>query len=80
MGVNPAASGGHRLAIDDLIALAEQTAPLRMPHDHVLGAGLLDHGGRDFAGERSLALPVEVLRRHADVRVPRGLGDGVHAR
>ena len=35
--------------------------------------------GADLAGERALPLPVQVLRRDADVRVPRRLGDGVHA-
>ena len=33
--------------------------------------------GADLAGERALALPVEVLRRDADVRVARRLGDRV---
>ena len=36
--------------------------------------------GRHFAGERAFALPVEVLRRDADVRVARRFGDRVQRR
>ena len=46
-----------------------------MSHDRVLRACLLDHDGRDFTGERAFALPIQILRRHADLGVSRGLGD-----
>src|SRR5207245_5599921 len=39
------------LAIDGLVGLSEQTAPLRVPDDHVFGARLLQHCGADLAGE-----------------------------
>ena len=80
IGVSPAAIAAIDLAIDDRVGLAEQTAPLGVADDHVLGAGFLDHRRRDLAGERALALPVEILRGDADVRVARGFGHGVDRR
>ena len=43
----------------------------------VLGARFLDHRRRHFAGERAFALPVQVLRRDADVAVARRFGHRV---
>ena len=53
----------HEPAVDQLVGLAEEPPPLRVPDDHVLGARLAHHLGADLAGERALTLPVQVLRR-----------------
>src|SRR6185436_18979447 len=66
-----------RLAVDDRIRFAEQPPPLRVADNRVLGPGFLGHQRRDFTGERALALPVEILRGDADVRVARRFGNGV---
>ena len=77
IGVSVAPSAATSLPVDGLVGLAEQPPPLRVADDHVLGASLLQHPGADLAGERPFALPVQVLARHADVRVPRRLRHGV---
>ena len=74
----PRADRRQRLAVDDRVALPEQPPPLGMADDHVLRAGFLDHGRRHLARERALALPVEVLRRDADVRVARRVRERMH--
>ena len=79
IGVRPAAIAAVTvLRLTDRVGLAEQPPPLGVADDHVLGARLLDHRRRHFAGERALALPVEILRRDADVRISRRFGHGVH--
>ena len=80
IGVSPALIAARAFRLTMRVGLAEEPPALRVADDHVLGAGLLDHRRRHLAGERALALPVDVLRRHADVRVARGLGHGVHGR
>ena len=73
-------AGGERrgdLAVDGRVGLAEQRPPLGVADDHVLGAGLADHRRADLAGERALALPVQVLRGDRDVAVARRFGRGV---
>ena len=67
IGVSPAPIAADDLAVDDRVGLAEQPPPLGVADDDVLRAGLLDHRGRHLAGERALALPVEILRGDADV-------------
>src|SRR4029079_13398513 len=71
---------GADLPVHALVGIAEQRAPLGVADDHVLGTGLLDHRPGDLARERAVTLPVEVLRGHADVGVPRRLGRCVHRR
>ena len=63
MGVRSAAMAAIILRFTVDVGLAEQRAALGVADDDVFGAGLLDHAGADFAGERAFALPVHVLRR-----------------
>ena len=51
-----------------------------MADDDVLAARFLDHAGGDLAGEGALALPVDVLRGNADVRIASGLGRRMNRR
>ena len=46
IGVSCAAERGHQLAVDRLVGLAEQPAPLGVADDHVLRAGFLEHRRR----------------------------------
>src|SRR5205807_1406172 len=68
------AERGGDLAVHELVGLVEISAPLGMADDHVFGPRLLEHRRADFAGERALALPMQILRGNRDVRVAGGLG------
>ena len=77
IGVEPGRERGDGLAIHGRVGLAEQRAALGVADDHVLGAGFADHRRADLAGERALALPVQILRGDHDVAVAGRLGRGV---
>src|SRR5437879_3330734 len=64
----PPSVRGTELARDQLIALAIQQPPLRVPDDDVLAAHILQHRGRDLAGERPLRIRAQVLAAEARVR------------
>jgi hypothetical protein len=70
----PGTNRRDRLAVDHRIGLAEQPPPLGVADDHELGARILDHRCRHFASKRAVALPVDVLCRDGDVRVPQRFG------
>ena len=72
IGTRPAVERGVHLLVDGHVGLAEQRAALGVADDHVARAGLANHRRADFAGERALALPVQVLRADADVAAWRG--------
>ncbi len=44
------------LLVHESVVLAEELAPLRVAHDHVVDLQRLEHGRRDLAGERALVL------------------------
>ena len=52
---------GLDLAIDLLIRLADLTAPLRVPDQHVAAAHFHEHGQGDLSGVRARRLPVTIL-------------------
>ena len=73
IGTRPAGHRGVRLLVDGVVGLAEQRAPLGVADDHVARAGVADHRRADLAGERALALPMQVLRGDADRAAFRGV-------
>ena len=62
------------LQVDGLVGLAEELAALRVPDDHVLHVELREHRRAHLAGERTLVLPVAVLRAEPDLQ-PVGLDE-----
>jgi len=61
--------GGDHFAGDQLVALPQDVAALRVPEEHVV-ADVGEHHGRDLAGEGALVLGVAVLGTEAQ-RAPR---------
>src|SRR5919112_3431644 len=58
-----------RFLCDHLVGLAEDFAPLGVSHYDRPGPDVEEHGGRDFTGERTRVLVVEVLRASHDCGV-----------
>src|SRR3546814_17966258 len=54
------------LAVDVVVGLTEELAPLRVACDHVAHVELGQHGRGHLTGERALLLPVAVLRTQRD--------------
>ena len=67
---------GRGAARDRLVGLAEPLAALRVADEGPVHAELAQHRRRDLARERTLGVPVAVLREHADL----GAGERLHRR
>ena len=66
MTPRPVAESGLNLAIDELVAFAEQLAALRMADDHVAAAGVLEQQRRNLAGKGAGRFGVAVLGGEQD--------------
>src|SRR6185437_16325516 len=54
--------GRGKLAGYQRIILVIPAAPLRVPHDHIAAAHVLEHGGAHLAGERTAGFGADILR------------------
>ena len=68
--------GGAELASDRFVGFAEKLAALGVADDDARAARFDEHRRGDFAGERALRLPVEILRGDRDGRAARGFDGG----
>ena len=68
------------LAVDHLVGLPENGAPLAVAEDHVVAVEIPQHAGGDLAREGAVALPVHVLRAELDLRVGDDVADGLQRR
>mmetsp|Transcript_1543 Transcript_1543/g.3848 ORF Transcript_1543/g.3848 Transcript_1543/m.3848 type:complete len:293 (-) Transcript_1543:117-995(-) len=73
------ASGEHlaRLLVDELVRLAEDSAALRVPREHVAAPHRLEHRRRHATGVRALVILADVLRAEADFAAGKHAAHGI---
>src|SRR5271156_2193578 len=72
-GTQPGAERGAKFAVNLVVGLLEDVAPLGVPNQSVVATGLGDHGGGDLSGPGAFFFPVEVLRGDGDLGSARSL-------